>query len=51
MVLMTKMFDGKSLYECPNDKSHTTKAEAGQKITCEVCKVEMVEVKKGVINK
>jgi len=51
MVLMTKMFDGKSVYECSVDKSHIVKGEAGQKVICQKCQVEMVEVRKGTITK
>ncbi len=41
----------KSIYQCPVDNTHTVKREAGQKVICPQCYVEMKEVKLGVITK
>lgn len=41
----------KSIYQCPVDKSHTIKKEAGEKVICPQCHVEMKEVVKGIITK
>jgi len=41
----------KSIYQCPVDKTHTVKREAGRKVICSECHVEMQEVNPGVITK